>query len=144
MVGVELAVGILFAWAARKAKRVAGRADAEVDQALDAGMDRLHEVVAARLGADPALELMVEEAESGLAEPTGRTRQRLQLALEEATESDPGFAGMLQTAVAEVREAEAAAAPARGGNTMTGNTFHGPTAITVGDHSHQENHFGAS
>ncbi|MFJ7911173.1 hypothetical protein [Kitasatospora sp. NPDC096204] len=144
MVGMELAVGFLFAWAVRKAKRVAGRVDTEVDQALDAGMDRLHEVVAVRLGTDPALERMIEEADSGLPEPTDRTRQRLRLALEEAAENDTGFAGTLREAVAEVQAAEAAAGPAHGGNTMTGNTFHGPTAIAVGDHSRQENHFGSS
>ncbi|MGW3178820.1 hypothetical protein ACWDD9_06125 [Kitasatospora sp. NPDC001119] len=144
MVGVELAVGFLFAWAVRKARRVSGRMDAEVDHALDAGMDRLHEVVAVRLGADPALERMIQEADSGLTEPTDRTRQRLRLALEEAVEDDTGFAGTLREAVAEVQAAEAAADPGRGGNTMTGNTFHGSTAIVVGDHGHQENRFGAS
>lgn len=98
MVGVELAVGYVFAWAVRKARRVAGRADAEVDQALDAGMDRLHEVVTARLGQDPALQRAVEEADSGLREPTDRTRRRLTDALGDAVERDLAFAAALQQA----------------------------------------------
>ncbi|MER6567567.1 hypothetical protein ABT288_15600 [Streptomyces sp. NPDC001093] len=31
-------------------------ADQKVDQVLDTGMDRLHEVIAGKLGGDPALE----------------------------------------------------------------------------------------
>ena len=64
MVGVELVVGYLIGWAVRKARRVAGRADAEVDPVLDAGMERLHQVVAARLGTDPAREQAMGQAAS--------------------------------------------------------------------------------
>ena len=38
MTGIEIAIGYLFAWAVRKAQHVAGRADREVDRALDAGV----------------------------------------------------------------------------------------------------------
>jgi hypothetical protein len=38
-----VAVGYLFAWLVRKAKRAGGRADAEADRVVHAGMDRLHE-----------------------------------------------------------------------------------------------------
>ncbi|RPF39227.1 hypothetical protein EDD92_9451 [Streptomyces sp. TLI_185] len=38
MTGAEIAAGYVFAWLAGKALRVAGRADAEVDRGLDAGM----------------------------------------------------------------------------------------------------------
>jgi hypothetical protein len=38
-----VAVGYLFAWLVRKAKRAGGRADAEADRVVDAGMNRLHE-----------------------------------------------------------------------------------------------------
>ncbi|WP_316529457.1 hypothetical protein [Kitasatospora brasiliensis] len=141
MVGVELAVGFLFAWAVRKAKRVAGRADAEVDRALDAGMDRLHDVVTQRLGTDHALARLVEEAEDGRTEPTERTRQRLLLALEDEVERDTGFAETLLEAVTRVQAAETAASPAPGANTLTGITFNGPTAVLQGDGGHQENHF---
>lgn len=137
MTGVELAVGYAIAWAVRKARRVAGQADAEVDQVLDAGMGRVHEVIAARLGTDPALEQAMTEAVSGLQEVTGRTRTRLQLALEEQAEQDPAFARALQEAVASV---QAAASP--GARAVYGNTFNGPTAFVAGDRNRQDVRFG--
>ncbi|MFB7337781.1 hypothetical protein ACFC00_40230 [Streptomyces adustus] len=105
MTGVEIAVGYLCAWLVGKARRVAGRADAEVDRGLDAGMDRLHELVSAKLGADPALARAREEAGAGQGEPSERTRQRLVLALEDAAETDQDFAAALKQALAAVREA---------------------------------------
>ncbi|MDH6124839.1 hypothetical protein [Kitasatospora sp. GP82] len=99
MTGLEIAVGYLFAWAVRKSKRVADRADAEVDRGLDAGMDKLHDLVSHKLGQDPALHKLTEEAEAGQAQPSDRTRQRVQLALEDAAEQDPGFAEALERAV---------------------------------------------
>ncbi|MET8545369.1 hypothetical protein ABZW03_32740 [Kitasatospora sp. NPDC004799] len=140
MVGVELAVGYLFAWAVRKARRVAGRMDAEVDQALDAGMDRLHEVVVSRLDAEPALEWLTEEADDGLPEPTRNTRRQLERALGDAAAQDTAFAGELRQAVEAVRAAD----PGRPGPTLSGNTFNGPTAVQLGDHGRQDNHFGSS
>ncbi|WP_369265225.1 hypothetical protein [Streptomyces sp. R35] len=109
MTGIEIAVGYVFAWAVRKAQRVAGRADAEVDRGLDAGMDRLHDLVVRRLGSDPALQRAEEEAAAGQAEPSLRTRQRLELALEEAVESDTEFACALLKAVEELQARPGAA-----------------------------------
>ena len=102
---VELVVGYLFAWAMHKARRVAGRADAEVDQVLDAGLDRLHDAVATRLGQDPALERAVEEAEAGQEEPSERTRRRLTDSLQDVAERDPGFAEALEALVLELQAA---------------------------------------
>jgi len=65
MTGIEIAVGYVFAWLVRKANRVAGRADAEVDRTLDAAMSKLHDVVSTKLGEDPALKKLAEEAEAG-------------------------------------------------------------------------------
>lgn len=141
MVGVELVVGYLVAWAVRKARRVAGRADAEVDTVLDAGMDRLHEVVAARLGTDPALEQAVAEAASAREAVSGRTRTRLRLALEEAVEQDAAFARTLEHAVAGVVGAAESAGP--GALAVYGNTFGGPVAFQAGDHNTQTNTFGS-
>lgn len=118
MTGVEIAVGYVFAWAVRKARRVAGRADTEVDRTLDAGMDRLHDLVGRKLGEDPALRKLAEEAEAGLAEPSERTRRRVQDSLEEAVEQDPGFAQALEHAVEELRAASRAAA---GGGVSAGD-----------------------
>ena len=54
--------GYVIAWAVRKARRVAGRLDAEADEVIDAGLDRLHEAVVAKLGGHPVLEELDEEA----------------------------------------------------------------------------------
>lgn len=138
---MELAVGYLIGWAVRKARRVADRADAEVDQVLDAGMDRLHEVVVTRLGTDPALEQTLAEAASDEEAVADRTRLRLQLALEDAAERDAAFQQALDDAVAEVQAAAETAGP--GARAVYGNTFNGPTAFQVGDHNTQTNTFGS-
>ncbi|MBM9510304.1 hypothetical protein [Actinacidiphila acididurans] len=99
MTGIEIAVGCMFAWAVRKARRVAGRADQEVDRTLDAAMDDLHDLVSRKLSEEPALRRLTEEAEAGRDQPSDRTQQRVQLALEDAVEQDPGFAEALEHAV---------------------------------------------
>ncbi|MBM9506754.1 hypothetical protein [Actinacidiphila acididurans] len=134
-------MGYLVAWVVGKARRVAGRADAEVDTVLDAGLDRLHEMVVARLGGDPALEQAVTQAAAGAQAVSDRTRRRLGLALEEAVEQDPAFASALQDAVAAVRAAAEAAGPRA--RAVYGNTFNGPAALQVGDHNTQTNTFGS-
>ncbi len=113
MTGVEVAVGVLFAWAVQKARRVAGRADAEVDRALDAAMNELHDLVSTKLGEQPALlELTAEAAEQAeaagteeAAVPTGPVRQRMQRALADAAEHDADFAAALERAVQQVQDA---------------------------------------
>lgn len=107
--GVEVAVGFVFAWLVRKAKRVGGRADGEVDRGLDAGMDRLHELVSRRLGQDPALERAGEEADAGREELSERTRRRLTDSLEDAVEQDAVFARALADLVEQLQAARAAA-----------------------------------
>jgi hypothetical protein len=105
VIGFEVAVGFLIAWVVRKMGRVGQRVDTEVDQVLDAGLDRLHDVVAAKLGSDPALEKLQSEAgESGEVGP--RTQARVRLALEEAAEQDPAFAAEFEAAVAQVQAAQ--------------------------------------
>jgi hypothetical protein len=102
MIGIEVAVGFLIAWVVRKAGRVGQRVDTEVDQAMDAGLDRLHDLVAAKLGGDPALEkLRGEASESG--EVGARTQARVRMALEEAVEQDPTFTAEFEAAVAQVQ-----------------------------------------
>lgn len=105
VIGIEIAVGFLIAWVVRKAGRVGRRVDTEVDQVLDAGLDRLHDLVVAKLGGDPALEKLQSEAgESG--EVGARTQARVRLALEEAAEQDLAFAAEFEAAVAQVQAAQ--------------------------------------
>ncbi|MFJ9839281.1 hypothetical protein ACIRYZ_02270 [Kitasatospora sp. NPDC101155] len=141
MTGIEIAVGYVFAWVLRKTHRLAGRADAEVDRGLDAGMDRLHDLVSRKLGQDPALQRAREEAESGHEELHPRTRQRLELALEDATEHDADFAAALQREVDALQALSGSAggvSAGNGGQAVGGNVEiradHGSAAaFTMGD-----------
>lgn len=128
--GVEVLAAAVVAYLLRKAARVGRRADRELDQALDVGMDRLHEVVTARLGADTALTRLQEQAADG-GEPTERTLRRAEDAIADAAEEDQGFAAQLEALV----KALAARETAGGVNppaavttliTITGGTQNGP------------------
>ena len=127
MTGVEIAIGYVFAWAVQKARRVAGRADAEVDLALDGAVDRVRGVVARRLGNDPELERLEAEAAAGQDEPSALTRQRVEDAVSRAADEDAGFARELDDAVSAVQEAARAA-----GSVVAGAYVHpGSGVLTV-------------
>jgi hypothetical protein len=81
-----------------------------VDQVIDGGLDRLHEVVAAKLGDHPVLAELVEEAEiAGDADGiTDLTRQRVALELAAAAQKDDSFGQAVTESVARLREAEQA------------------------------------
>ncbi|MFI5884676.1 hypothetical protein [Streptomyces sp. NPDC051554] len=137
MTGVEIAVGYVFAWLVGKARRVAGRADAEVDRGMDAGMDRLHDLVSRKLGQDPVLERAQEEAETGQAELTERTRRRLTDSLEDAVERDGQFAAALEQLVEQLRAMDTSAeAPAGDHIDFRYSTFHGPVQGKGTQHNH--------
>ncbi|WP_327289293.1 hypothetical protein [Streptomyces sp. NBC_01198] len=112
MFGAELAVGYVFAWAVRKARRVAGAADEVVDQTLDAGVERVSRLVTDHLGGERALARVEEEAAAGAVELSRQTRQFLLLALEDEAGRDAAFAQALEEAVTAARAAEAAGASA--------------------------------
>jgi hypothetical protein len=103
--------GYLSAWAIRKARRVGERLDRESDAAIDGGLDRLHEVVAAKLAGHPALAELVEEAQSagdGDLVPAN-IRSQVELALEWAAGKDDAFRQAVTELVARLRAAEEAA-----------------------------------
>lgn len=115
--------GYVIAWAVRKARRIGGRLDAEADAVIDGGLDRLHEVVAARLGGHPVLAELVEEAEQA-GEVSELTRQQMELALEAAARRDEVFGRAVTELVAGLREAEQArglVAPGPGSAVFTGD-----------------------
>lgn len=98
--------GYLTAWAVRKARRAGGRLDMEADEVIDAGLDRLHEVVEVKLGTHPVLGELQEEAASGDGEVSELTRQQMELALTAAARKDEAFAQALMQLVAELQKAE--------------------------------------
>jgi hypothetical protein len=104
VVGLEVAVGCVAAWAWRKARRVAGRADEVVDAALDSAVERVHEAVVSRLSSDSSLRQLEIEASTDLDRLAVRelTHQRVQLALQDAVETDPQFAAWLQELLVQV------------------------------------------
>lgn len=136
MFGAELAVGYVFAWAVRKARRAGQAADGVVDQAVDAGVERVHRLVAERLGGAPALAQVQDEAAQS-AELSPQARQFLQLALEYEAGRDAAFARALEEAV---RTAQAAApVTASGDGIAVGGSVHlhaeggSVAALRVGD-----------
>lgn len=101
--------GYVIAWAVRKARRAAGRLDAEADTVIDAGLDKLHEVVAARLGGHPVLEELGEESTAEDGQVSELTRQQVELAVTAAARKDEAFGQTVTELVARLRAAEQAA-----------------------------------
>jgi hypothetical protein len=118
-----MAVGYVTAWALRKARRVGGRLDNEAEAVIDAGLDRLHEVVARRLGGHPALAELVEEAEQA-GQVTDLTRRQVELALTAAALKDEAFARAVTELVDGLQETER----------VSGQVIAGPgSAVFTGD-----------
>jgi hypothetical protein len=61
----EVVVGYLARWALERGRPVGRRVNREIDQSLASLMDRLHGVVASRLGGHPALTRLEEDIRSG-------------------------------------------------------------------------------
>lgn len=106
VIEASVVAGYVIAWAVRKARRAAGRMDGEVDAVIDAGLDKLHGVVAAKLGAHPALEDLAEEASEGEGQVSELTRQQVELAVTAAARKDDEFGRAVTELLAQVRTAE--------------------------------------
>jgi len=104
-----LIAGYVISWVMRKATRVAGSLDSEVDHVIDASMDRLHDIVVSRLGDDTALVAARDEAGKG--QVSELTHQRLALSVQAAATVDPDFAAELISLVDQLRTAESARGP---------------------------------
>lgn len=98
--------GYVIAWAARKVRRAAGDLDAVLEDAIDAGAEKVHGIVAAKLGAHPVLDDLAEEAGSGDGQVSELTRQQLELALAAAAKKDDEFGRAVTELVAQLRAAE--------------------------------------
>jgi hypothetical protein len=125
-----LVAGYVIVWAMRKARRVGGRLDAETDGLIDGCLDRLHDVVAAKLDGHPVLQELEEEADVAASsdwQVSELTRQQMELALVAAARKDEEFGHAVMELVARLRKAEQAGA----GTVISGS------AVFTGD-SHVE------
>ncbi|WP_217622694.1 hypothetical protein, partial [Streptomyces lunaelactis] len=106
-----------------------GRADAARERAELERLDRTAELLAAA---------GTEEAEQVRIRQEASWQTRFETLLESRTaEEREQVAAELRSLLA--KEAEHGRP---GGGAVSGNTFHGPTAIQVGDRNRQDNHFG--
>ena len=134
MVGFELVAGYLAAWAVQRLRHVGTRLNQETDQALDAGLDRLHDAVARKLGADPALRKLDDEVSRGL-KPSDRTLRRVQDAVEEAAEDDPRFAATIEALMVRLAETS------RSTPTVTDVDLRAARGVQLGNYNSQTNTF---
>lgn len=101
MTGLELVAGYVAAWAIRRARHIGERADAEIDRASDALLDRLHDLVTRRLDNEPAVPQLEREAVEGIDDV--RTKERVTLAVEHAIDEDPDFRDRLCDLLEQIR-----------------------------------------
>lgn len=126
-----IAAAYVVAWVARKARRVGTRLDGEVDEVIDEGLDRLHEVVAAKLDGHPVLSELVEEAATDDGQVSELTRQQLELAITAAARKDDVFGQAVTELIVGLRETEQAS----GRSVVAG----AGSAVFAGDaHAHAE------
>jgi hypothetical protein len=104
--GLEYVAGYLVAWAMRTVGRIGAKADSAVDQVLDAGLERLHRLIAARLGDDPTLAQLEREAPTG--EVSERTQRRVEDAVAQAADDDSAFAADLGRILDQLAQARGA------------------------------------
>jgi hypothetical protein len=134
MVGLELVAGYLVAWGVRKLKHAGKRLDEDTDEVIDAGLDRLHDAIAAKLGIDSALEKLNSDIAQGV-EPNERTLRRVQDAVEDAVEDDPEFGTTIEALLAKLEVI-------RGGSpSVAGIDLRGAKGVQVGHHNTQTNTF---
>lgn len=134
MTGLELVAGYLAVWGVRKLKRVGKRLDEETDEVIDAGLDRLHDAVAAKLGTDPALVKLDADVKQGV-EPSERTLRRVQDAVEDAAEGDTDFGALIEELVARLQEAS------NNSSSAAAVDLRGAQGVQVGNFNTQTNTF---
>jgi hypothetical protein len=128
VVEVGVVTGYVIAWAVRKARRAGGRLDDEADAVIDVGLDRLHEMVAARLTHHPVMAELVDEAEQAALNDgnvSDETRKQLESALAVAVSQDETFEMRLAELAASVRDAQRAreqVMPCQGAAVFTGES----------------------
>lgn len=122
MADVEIAVEFLVVWMTHPTRLGRDHAVANQDATSDLALRALHDLVAAKMHGDPALERLELEA-TGSGEVRPRTRTRLAMALEDATEDDHSFGKELENVLAELRKSGLLEKESHGNvtNQITGN-----------------------
>ncbi|WP_410618672.1 hypothetical protein [Amycolatopsis sp. cmx-8-4] len=120
MVEAGVVVGYGIAWVVRKVRRAAGRLDAEVNAVVDGSLDRLHDMVAAKLGLDPAWKDLRDEAATD-EQVSDLTRQRVELAIQAAAAKDAEFTKAVTDLVTQLRAAEGPTAVGAGSTAIAGD-----------------------
>ena len=101
VVGWDVVVGYLIAWGVGKGRRVGKSLDGDVDLVVDSALERLHETVVDKLGADPALEKFEQEVIAG-DEISERTLRRVADALADAADSSKDFKNEIDARLADL------------------------------------------
>jgi hypothetical protein len=101
---------------------------------MDAGLDRLHDAIAAKLGTDPAVVKLDAVVAQGQ-EPSDLTRRRVQDAVQEAAEEDPDFGAAIEALIARLEEAR------DGTPSVAGVDLRGAQGVQVGNRNTQTNTF---
>jgi hypothetical protein len=107
MIEAGLVAGYVIAWVTRKARRALGQLDAEADAVIDAGFDRLHEVVAEKLREHPSLAELDAEAAGG-GNVSELTRQQIEQAIAAAALWDDRFGRAVTDLARQLRGMEGA------------------------------------
>lgn len=119
---------MVIARAERKARWAAGRLDETVDAAIDAGADRLHEVVLAQVG-EPVQQDLAAQAADETGQVSELTRQQVELAVTAAALRDEKFALLVAELVEQVRAGERKA----GTQVLAEVVFTGDVTATAND-----------
>ncbi|MDR6973566.1 hypothetical protein J2X68_000235 [Streptomyces sp. 3330] len=119
-----------WAWFRVRCARLVGRGDADAERAA---LDRLDRTAAVLDAADDSDRERVRAVHAVLWQ--GEFASLLD------TLADDERARLVEQLVQLSKEFGTEGGPSRG--VVSGNTFHGPTAVQTGDHNRQENHFGS-
>jgi hypothetical protein len=128
MVGLELVAGYLVAWGVRRLKPIGKRLDEEADEVIDMELDRLHDAIATKLGADPALAKLEAEISQGT-RPDDLTLRQVQDAVAVAAKDDFGFGALIEAVLKRLAESG------------DGIDLRGAKGVQVGNFNQQTNSF---
>ncbi|WP_278262223.1 hypothetical protein [Nocardia sp. AG03] len=120
---VDIVVAMLIAWAIGKANRVGRAVNGLTDAALDAAALRVHSVVVEKLGGDPAVRQLMNEARTTNGAVSPQTRVAAELSISRAVADDRRFG-------ADLEQATAPAAPAPTASGAGARTYSGNVGVT--------------